>query len=206
MNVLQAFLAALQCKPLPPRRNRNLRCNAAGRGGTKSGPRNISGLSGTPSTYNEGHSSGAANRSGERASAASTTVPLTVPTSIDSASDGLEIWPKPKKGFARDCVTDVSTTHVCDSQPPESSYLGVSDLTANSSLKSCSVEEDVAGISTEWNFAVDGRVALSLIPENGAPAFYGGEEECGEDKYVDRVGPLEEIDAPPPQKRKENMV
>ena len=49
MNVLQASLAALRCKSLPPRRNRNLRCNAVGRGGIISGPRNIIGLSGMPS-------------------------------------------------------------------------------------------------------------------------------------------------------------
>ena len=77
-------------------------------------------------------------------------------------------------------------------------------------MKSCSVEEDVAGILMERNFAVHGRVALSLmlalIPENGAPVFYGGEEKSGEGKDVDRVGPPEEIDArPAPQKRRENM-
>ena len=38
MNVLQASLAALRCKSLPPRRNRNLRCNAVGRGGIISWP------------------------------------------------------------------------------------------------------------------------------------------------------------------------
>lgn len=94
MNVMQAFLAAVQCKLLPKRKNRNLRGTAAGSGGTNSGTRNISGLSGTPSSYSGRHTSGKANRSGH-----------------ESHVLGTRPSSEKKISFAEDSIFGVSMTH-----------------------------------------------------------------------------------------------
>ena len=159
MNLLQALLAAVQCKPLPPKRNRKLRGNAAGRGGANSGPRNISGLSGTPSTYNGSRSSGVANRSGQRATTStSSTAAASSMLVSNTSSNGLDTKPNEKEiSFAGECIADQSRTSSCHSHPPGSI------LTANSSLEA-SVEDDI-GILPERKLAVDGSTPLELISE-----------------------------------------
>ena len=161
MNVFQALLAAVQCKPIPPRRNRNI-SSTGGEGGANSRLRNISGLRGTPSKYNGCHSSGAANRSGQRAAISPTDAASGLLVS-DRSSNGLDTMPKKKISFAGESIADDSKTYPSRSHPPES-ILRNSICASSFSLKA-SVEDGV-GILPERKLAVVGSTTVAFIPQN----------------------------------------
>jgi len=189
MNVLQAFLAAVRCKPLPSRRNRNLRDTAAGAGGTKNGSRKISGLSGTPSSYAGSHSSRKANRPGDTFPSASSLLA----TTRNSSSDGLGTSPNPVKkiSFTGEPVTGVSTTDACHSHRP-GSILRKSHHTA-SSLSKTSVEDDVR-MSPKRKLTTDGSATLECISESAGP-WAIEQDKAEEDTVLYVTEPSKELEA-----------
>ena len=203
MNVLQALLAAVQCRPIPQRRNRNRNVGGspAGEGGGSNNIlRNISGVNGTPSTYNGSHST--AGQPPTTADAASALVvsnisssgldtgptdgqpPTTASTDVASALvvsnisyNGLDTGPKKKISFAGECIADDSTTCTSRSHPPES-------ILRNSLLTSSPSVEDGVGILPGRKLAVVGSTPPVLIPRNYTEALDERGETEGE-KDVD---------------------
>ena len=154
MNVLQALLAAIQCKPIPPRRVGNISSGGGG-GGANSRLRNISGLGGTPSKYNRCHSSGTVNRSGQRATISPTDAASSLLVS-DRSSNGIDMMPKKKISFTGESIADNSKTYPSHSHPPES--ILKKTIRASSSFLKSSVEDGV-GILPE-------RKLAASIPRN----------------------------------------
>ena len=199
MNVLQALLAAVQCQPIPPRRNRNNPSTSGGGGGASRGSRNISGLSGTPSSYAGRHST----RSGQRSATSSTAVAFaSILAESDMSSDCLDTTPhllKRKISFA-ESITDGSPSCVCDNYQPMSILKGPH-------LK-CSIhsigeegEKDIEFLPEESNVlggeqadgtndydtmtrACDSRRQPSIVRKSDLPAIYSLIEEIEEEKDV----------------------
>ena len=201
MNLLQAVWAAVQCKPVPPINSGDrlhLGSTTAppaggtpptgGTGSINRGPRNISGLNGTPSSYNGRHARG--HRSGQ-----GTGPPTTAASSLAArniSSDELETRPtnnsKTVSFSEPESVTDESATRAgLSHQPP--SILRKSHLLVNSA--SYEPFEDNDGLLAEPKSALDGSVVLlEFLPENDTlPAE--AEEKLEVNTGIDVVGPPE---------------
>ena len=144
MNVLRALLAAVQCKPIPPlRRNSSVGGSSAGGRGAKTRSRNISGLSGTPSSYSSAgcRSSGTANRPVQRATTPSTALAC----SLDSSPDCLDTSPdlKKKVSFADESITEGSSSRICNSRLLPGSIRRKSTSTTRTSCSSIAEETEV---------------------------------------------------------------
>lgn len=195
MNVLQAVWAAVQCKHVPPINsgdgfNLGGTPPAGGTGSINRGPRNISGLNGTPSSYNGRRVRG--NRSGQGPNPN----PLTATSSLAAgniSSDALETRPtnnSKKVGFSEpESVTDESTTREgLSHQPP--SILRKSHLSVNSASYKSFENDD--GLLAEPKSVLDGSAALlEFLPENDTLSAEA-EEQLEVNTDIDVVGLPEE--------------
>jgi len=178
MNVLQALLAAVQCKPIPPRRNRNNPPAGGGAGGASSrGSRNISGLSGTPSSYAGRHST----RSGQRSTISSTAAASTSLVESDSRpSDCLDTTPTLRKkriGFT-ESITDGSPSCVHNSRLlPDESITRKSSLTTTiaeeieveKDVESCLLEESIVFVGEQVDGTNDNDATVYRDKRTGQP-------------------------------------
>jgi len=190
---MQALWAAVRCAPLPPRRAQNRGGAAVGSAGANSGPRNISGIGGSPCSHKGRRVTSAGNRSGQRtASSLSTSSGLTtsglttsgLSDDFDAKSNSLE----KKIRYAGESSIDDSKTRVCHHRPMES-VVRKSDFTAISFSKS-SAEDNVEKVPDRL---VDESSPLEMIAESDTLA--AEIEELGEDEDIDAVGSPEEPDS-----------